>query len=68
MVKDKKGLDASVFIVNTDAFKTLTSFSGRIEAGGKVLRKLKMSDLKSQLVSDDLAKDDRISQISKPSR
>ena len=61
MVKDKKGLDASVFIVNTDAFKTLTSFSGRIEAGGKVLRKLKMSDLKSQLVSDDLATDDRIS-------
>ena len=46
-VKDRKGLDAAVFTAYTDSFRSLTSFSGRIEAAGKTLKKLKMSDIET---------------------
>ena len=44
-VNSRHGADAALFSVYTDSFKSLSSFSGRIEAGGKTLRKVKMSDL-----------------------
>lgn len=56
-VNSRHGADAALFSVYTDSFKSLSSFSGRIEAGGKTLRKVKMSDLTTVLVAEGTASD-----------
>lgn len=57
LVNNKHGLGAAAFIVYTDTFKSLSSFSGRVEAGGKTLRKVKMSDLTTALVAEGMVSD-----------
>ena len=54
---NRKGLSSALFSVYTDSFRSLSSFSGRIEAGGKTLRKLKSSDLNTVLLADGIATD-----------
>lgn len=57
IVMNRKGLSSALFSVYTDSFRSLSSFSGRIEAGGKTLRKLKSSDLNTVLLADGIATD-----------
>ena len=57
MVLNQKGLDVATFDAYIDSFRSLTSFSGRIEAGGKTLRKLKTSDLSTVLVAEGITSD-----------
>lgn len=57
LVMNRKGLASALFNVYTDSFRSLSSFSGRIEAGGKTLRKLKSSDLNTVLLADGMATD-----------
>lgn len=61
LVNSKHGLSAATFNVFTDSFRTLSSFSGRIESGGKTLRKLKMSDLITVLIAEGVASDSYVS-------
>lgn len=44
-VLDKDAADQAVLMVYSDEFRSLSSFSGTLESGGKVIRKYKMSDL-----------------------
>ena len=57
LVHKKDGLSVAAFSVYTDSFRSLTSFSGKIEVGGKVIRKLKMSDVVTVSLSSGLADD-----------
>ena len=54
-VNKQNGLKAGTFVVYTDEFRTLSSFSGSITSGGKVIRKLKKDDVYVSLESDALA-------------
>ena len=53
-VNKQGGAEAGTFLVYTDEFRSLSSFSGRISSGGKVIRKLKKDDLYVSLESDAL--------------
>ena len=55
LVNKQNGLGAGTFLVYTDEFRTLSSFSGSITSGGKVVRKLKKDDVYVSLESDALA-------------
>ncbi len=57
LVMNRKGLASALFNVYTDSFRSLSSFSGRIEAGGKTLRKMKSPDLNTVLLADGMATD-----------
>ena len=57
LVMNRKGLNSAVFNTYIDSFRSLTSFSGRIEAGGKTLRKLKTSDLTTVMVAEGITSD-----------
>ena len=57
-VLDEDGEAAALFLVNTDSFTSLSSFSGTISHGGKVISKLKKTDLVSQSLSSGLAEDE----------
>lgn len=57
LVLDAKGLQAVMFEVYTDSFRSLSSFSGKIEVGGKVVNKIKTSDLTTVSLSSGLADD-----------
>ena len=57
MVFNDKGLRSALFRAYVDPFRTLTSFSGKIEAGGKTIRKLKSSDLTTVMVAEGVASD-----------
>ena len=61
MVMNRKGLNSATFHTYIDSFRSLTSFSGRIEAGGKTLRKLKSSDLTTVLVAEGITSDASVS-------
>ena len=54
-VNKQGGAEAGTFLVYTDEFRSLSSFSGSITSGGKVIRKLKKEDLYVSLESDALA-------------
>ena len=54
-VNKQGGAEAGTFLVYTDEFRSLSSFSGSISSGGKVIRKLKKEDLYVSLESDALA-------------
>ena len=54
-VNKQGGSEAGTFLVYTDEFRSLSSFSGSITSGGKVIRKLKKDDLYVSLESDALA-------------
>ena len=45
LVKDANGIGAATFSEFTDEFKTLSSFSGSITSGGKVVKKLRKQDV-----------------------
>lgn len=51
-VLSKDASDEAMFLVYQDGFKSLSSFSGVLESGGKVIKKYKMSDLKSVSVGE----------------
>lgn len=57
-VLDEDGEEAALFLVNTDSFTSLSAFSGTISHGGKVISKLKKTDLVSQSLSSGLAEDE----------
>lgn len=61
MVLNRKGLSSAVFNTYVDSFRSLTSFSGRIEAGGKTLRKLKSSDITTVMVAEGITSDASVS-------
>ena len=56
-VHEKSGLPFAAFAVFTDSYRNLSSFSGKIEAGGKTIRKVKLSDLTTLSLSSGLADD-----------
>lgn len=51
-VMSKDAADEGVFLAYQDGFKSLSSFSGVLESGGKVIKKYKMSDLKTVSVGE----------------
>ena len=51
-VLSKDAADEAMFLVYQDGFKSLSSFSGVLESGGKVIKKYKVSDLKSVSVGE----------------
>jgi transglutaminase-like putative cysteine protease len=51
-VLSKDAADEALFLAYEDGFKSLSSFSGFLESGGKVIKKYKMSDLKSVSVGE----------------
>ena len=53
-VNKQSGLETGCFEVYSDDFRTLSSFSGSISVGGKVIRKLRKADLITELESDAL--------------
>ena len=55
LVKDANGIGAATFSEFTDEFKTLSSFSGSITSGGKVVKKLRKQDVITQLQTASLA-------------
>ena len=57
-VLDKDGDEAAFFLVNTDSFTSLSVFSGTVSHRGKVLSKLKKTDLMTQSMSSGLAEDE----------
>ena len=57
IVFNKTGLSAASFELYTDSFRSLSSFSGKIEYGGKVINKIKASDLVTMSLSSGLADD-----------
>lgn len=44
-VNNKNGLGAASFVLYTDSFRELTAFSASVESAGRVVKKLKKSDL-----------------------
>lgn len=52
MVMSKDAEDLASFYVYSDSFRSLQSFSGTLEAGGKTVKKYKMSDLKTVSVGE----------------
>lgn len=55
LVHEKAGLSYASFNVYTDSFRSLSSFSGSIEVGGKTIKKIKMSDAVTVSLSSGLA-------------
>ena len=55
LINSRSGLSAGLFLVYTDEFRTLSSFSGSVSVGGKTVRKLKKQDVITVLDSDALA-------------
>ena len=51
-VMSKDAADEAIFLAYQDGFKTLSSFSGTLESGGKVIKKYKMADLKTVSVGE----------------
>lgn len=56
-IMSAKGCKSGGFVIYTDSFRDLSSFSGEIISGGKVIRKIKLSDLTKVAVSSGLADD-----------
>lgn len=46
-VLSKDASDVAVFSVYSDGFRSLSSFNGTLESGGKIIKKYKMSDVKT---------------------
>lgn len=56
-VNNEKGERLGVFAEVTDRFSAITSFSGTVESGGKVIRKLKKQDITTVQYSQSLIDD-----------
>lgn len=58
-ILNSKGKEAAIFIYVADRFRSLSNFSGKIyDANGKMLRKIKKSELQRSELSQHLASDD----------
>lgn len=57
LINGESGDGLGVFQVYTDAYSEISDFSGKIECGGKVIRKIKKSDIKSVNETQSLADD-----------
>ena len=55
LVNKQSGAEAGTFLLHTDEFHTLSSFSGNISSGGKVVRKFNRGDVYVSLESEALA-------------
>lgn len=64
LVNNENGDELSDFVYFTDAAHSITSFSGKIETGGKVVRKIKQADLATVQYSDAFADDTYINAYS----
>ena len=62
-VVDKDAQDVALFAVYSDSFRTLSSFSGTLESGGKTVRKYRMSDLKTSSVGEGGVTDATVSYL-----
>ncbi len=60
-VNNKSGLSQAVFLVYTDSFETLGSFSGEIVGPGGKKTKIKEKDLETFSISEGLASDNFVS-------
>lgn len=56
-INEENMLPLADFVYYTDAFKSISSFSGTIEQGGKVIKKIKQTDLYTRADSDAFADD-----------
>lgn len=56
-IVNKHGLATAEFMVYNDEFRSLSSFSGTISVGDKVIKKLKKSDISTYSMTDGLASD-----------
>lgn len=64
LVNSENGSGLADFHYFTDAFSSISSFSGKIEIDGKVVKKIKQSDLSTVLYSDAFADDTYINAYS----
>ena len=56
-INDKRAEELACFVYYTDAFRSISSFSGTIETGGKVIKRIKQSDLYTVQDSKEFADD-----------
>lgn len=63
-VNSENGAELADFVYFTDAFSSISSFSGKIEIDGKVVKKIKQSDISTVLYSDAFADDTYINAYS----
>lgn len=56
-INNEKGSALSDFILMTDAYREISSFSGTIENGGKIIKKIKQTDVISVQSSESFADD-----------
>lgn len=63
-VLSKDASDVAAFSVYSDGFRSLSSFSGTIEAGGKTIRKYKMADVKTASLAEGGITDAMVSYLS----
>lgn len=56
-INNSNGTYLGIFEEYTDAFSSIADFSGKIESGGKVIKKIKKSDIYTQNYSESLADD-----------
>lgn len=63
MVLDRDAQDVAVFTAYSDSFRTLSSFSGTLQSGGRTVRKYRMSDLKTASVGEGGVTDATVSYL-----
>lgn len=56
-VNSENGADLAIFTYSTDRYNVISSFSGKIDAGGKTIKKLRQSDIETVKFSDSFADD-----------
>lgn len=64
LVNNENGDELAAFQFFTDATNSIASFSGKVEVGGKVIRKIKQSDLTTVQYSNSFADDTYINYYS----
>ena len=63
-VLSKDASDVAVFSVYSDGFRSLSSFNGTLESGGKTIKKYKMSDVKTVSMAEGGITDATMSYLS----
>lgn len=57
LVNSSSGKELGLFLEYTDSFSSISAFSGTVESGGKVIRKIKKGDIYTENCSEGLAED-----------